>query len=301
MANMKKTHKVLFMIFLVCPWFFQGIAPGSLSAAALDQAESGDVAAIRARYTEKLQLLFEYRKRIRHLHPILNELHPVALVENDHFYLFDLDESGEKYQFIMKAPTKMPVPVGVRAAFPLDFYDNKPACVVSGDVFDSTAGYVTMFHEFIHCHQWNTVEPGLKDKLPLAVRAMEKRDYMWEINYPFPYDCERFEQSYTAWIQALDELNREAVLQARERLKEILDPFDYQYMVWQEWKEGFALYLENEIRNYLDIGKNLVGRKAPYNRTAFYAGGAGYIKYLLAENPELTADLEGLFYFISGF
>lgn len=34
---------------------------------------------------------------------------------------------------------------------PLAFWDNRIACVVTGEVFGEPDGYVFIYHEFIHC------------------------------------------------------------------------------------------------------------------------------------------------------
>ena len=48
----------------------------------------------------------------------------------------------------------MPVPEGVRAAFPLECLDDRCACVVTPDAFESAEGLATIFHEFVHCRQY---------------------------------------------------------------------------------------------------------------------------------------------------
>jgi hypothetical protein len=75
----------------------------------------------------------------------------------------------------------------VRAAFPLEFYDNKACVLVSGDIFDSVQEQVTIFHEFVHCYQFNTCEVELRSGLELARNSENSEDYYWELQYPFPY------------------------------------------------------------------------------------------------------------------
>lgn len=36
-------------------------------------------------------------------------------------------------------------------------------------------------------------------------------------------------------------------------MKDTLTTPDYEYMVWEEWKEGFARLIENRIRNNLEL------------------------------------------------
>lgn len=247
-------------------------------------------------YRQQLVRVFEYRDSLEGVHPFVRELHPIAIAEDGFFYVFDLNEAGDEYLVRAHEEIQMKVPRGVRAAFPLQFYDNQCACVVTGEVFDSPEGYVTIFHEFAHCHQWNSVEPRLREVLPLAQKALEKGDMMWEINHPFPYNDQWFTETYAAFMRAAQEKDETAVAYIRGELATLLNDDDYQYMIWQEWKEGFALLMENRMRAHLGLPLNNVGQKQPYSRTVFYAGGATFIEYLADQQPELLNDLEALFY-----
>ena len=245
-------------------------------------------------YNKQLVRVFEYRDSLEGVHPFIKNLYPIAIAEQGFFYVFDLDSTATKYRIMAHEEIEMKIPKGIRAAFPLQFYDNKCAWVASGDVFDSPEGYVVIFHEFVHSHQY--VEPGLCENLPLAIKSATTGDFMWEINYPFPYHDKWFVATYTAFRDALEENNHERATELRQELASLLKDHDYQYMVWQEWKEGFALSLENKMRHHLNLPHNHVGRSAPFNRTVFYAGGSAYISYLSRQEPELLTDPESLFY-----
>ena len=169
-------------------------------------------------------------------------------------------------------------------------------CCVTPDVFDENLGYVTIFHEFIHCHQGETMEARLKAELGVAREAMQKKDYMWELNYGFPYADDRFIEVYGAFIEALENQDTESVTQSRQELRRILSKHEYEYMVWQEWKEGFARFMENRMRLLLGGEENNYGLEQPFHRISFYVGGASYIRFLLLSAPELETDLEGLFH-----
>lgn len=272
--------------------------PAALIALLILPAGSPAVPAeeIGSKYDTDLQKVFEIRTKIGDIHPFLDRLFPIAIVENDSFLIFDLDSSKEKYIFVRKAPTPLPVPVGIRAAFPLECYGNRAACVVSGEVFESLEGYVTIFHEFMHCHQWATCEQKLKEKLTVAQEALSRQDYSWEINYPFPYTHRRFTRTYSRFLKALAEKDSQAIAKSRRRLQRILPQPDFEYLVWQEWKEGFARFIENRIRRRLDLPENHYGQEPPFHRVSFYEGGARYIEYLIGQHPELTTDPEALFY-----
>ena len=55
---------------------------------------------------------------------------------------------------------------------PLAFWNNRIACVVTGEVFGEPDGYVFIYHEFIHCAQWDCCEQRLKEGL---ARYLENR------------------------------------------------------------------------------------------------------------------------------
>jgi hypothetical protein len=247
------------------------------------------------KYNSSLQKIFEIQNKIEDIHPFLKRTFPVAIVEDNYFFVFDTDSSKKKYVLVKKAPTKMPLSKGVRAAFPLECYEGKAACVISGEIFESLEGYVTIFHEFMHCYQWEKCEQKLKQKLEIARKAMERKDYMWELNHPFPYQDSKFTEIYSLFIRALKENKTEGILKYRSQLKQILSKNDFEYMIWQEWKEGFARFIENKIRRKVELKENHYGKDNPFGRVSFYEGGAGFIEFLGHHEPELLMDIEGLF------
>lgn len=245
-------------------------------------------------FTAQLRKIFEMHALIADVHPLLAHVFPVAIIENDQFLIFDVDASGKRYTFVKQAPTPMPIPQGVRAAFPLECYGNKPACVVTADVFDTLDGYVTIFHEFVHCYQYQTCEERLKATLNVARQAQAANDFMWEINYPFPYDAPEFMETYAAFLEAAARQQHTAIRDCRAQLRNNLRAEDFEYMIWQEWKEGFARYIENRIKQRLDLAENHGGAEPPFSRVTFYEGGAR----LIASQPELAGDIEALFHWI---
>jgi hypothetical protein len=248
------------------------------------------------KYIQDLQKLFELQKEIEGIHQFLKKLYPVAIVEGDLFYVFDLDPSGKRYVLAKLAKPAMIVPEGIRAAFPLDFYDNKMTCVVSGEVFNELSGYVMIFHEFVHCAQTDCCENKLKSGLSIAQQAQASNDYMWELNHPFPYKDSDFSEIYKIFLEAATEEDADKVFRCRAFLKETLNTPDYEYMVWEEWKEGFARLIENRIRKKLELKENHGGIDLPYNRVTFYEGGARYISVFLNEDKDLENDIEELFF-----
>ena len=250
---------------------------------------------MRDAYLVAVNGLIELHQKVSELNPALNKLYPVAIVENGQFLIYDwIPESG-CYQMIKHAPIPMPIPVGIRAAFQLADYDGRIACVVTPEVFDSIDGAVTIFHEFVHCYQYETCEQDLKMQLDIAKKAQEVGDHMWEIEHPFPFQAETFIRSYTQFLDALTEANNIKAVGAREDLKAYLGVHDFEYLVWQEWKEGFARWVENRMQKHLSLPVKKGGRKLPYSRVLFYVGGAAFIDHLSQVDPQIVIDLKKLF------
>ena len=243
-------------------------------------------------YTNQLQKIFEIQEKIQSIHPFLQKLYPVAIVEDGYFLIYDTEQDYQQYRFVKKTAVSLPIPPGVRAAFPLESYDNRMTCVVTADVFDALPGYVTIFHEFIHCQQAEICETQLKQNLEIARKAKAANDFMWELNHPFPYAAPDFVQAYEAFLATYD---MSEVKTIRQQLRTLLNPEDYEYMVWQEWKEGFARFIENQINYQLNLPENMGGKEKPFNRVVFYAGGAHYIKLLGQQEAQLTIQIAELF------
>ena len=272
------------------------LALGCLLAA----AQSEEDKAVSVKFAEAFTRLTELHSGIKDLHPLLEGLYPVAVVEGEVFYVFDVLEKDRSYELVKTARPPMIVPEGVRAAFPLDFYDNTMACVVTGEVFDDLSGYATIFHEFIHCAQMATCELELKARLSVAQEAEAADNYMWELSHPFPYADETFEEVYALFLERAAEGDKAAVSRCRAFLREVLNAQDYEYMVWQEWKEGFARHIENKVRAKLELELRVSQAVPPFDRVTFYEGGARYISLLIAEDPELEKDIKALFQRMAG-
>ncbi len=247
-------------------------------------------------FVKNLDKLVILQEEVCGLNPALADLYPVAIVVDDRFQVFDFNEYRNAYESVKDIPAPMPVPEGVRAAFQLEAYGGRIACVVTPDVFDSEEGTITILHEFVHCYQYETCEQDLKMTLDIACKAQEKGDFMWEIQHPFPYNARDFIQPYAAFLKGLEENDEERVNTSRKALRTYLGVHDYEYMVWQEWKEGFARWVENQIKLHLGLPENKGGLGKPYSRVVFYVGGESYIDYLAKRDPDLTADLPGLFH-----
>lgn len=124
---------------------------------------------------------------------------------------------------------------------------------------------------------------------------MAKKDYMWEINYPFPYEKSEFAETYSLFLKSFEENKPDDIFKYRSKLKRILSKSDFEYMGWQEWKEGFARFIENQIRRRFGFKENHYGIEKPFHRVTFYEGGARFIEFLGKQKPELLVDIEKLF------
>ncbi|HEY9122007.1 MAG TPA: hypothetical protein VIM80_03340 [Brevefilum sp.] len=237
--------------------------------------------------------LIELHSKVAHLNIAIERLYPIAVVVGDQFFIYDIEHGA--YQFMKSAQLPMPIPVGIRAAFQLEDYGGRIACVVTPEVFDSADGYVTILHEFVHCYQYETCEQKLKMQLDIARHAQEKGNFMWEIEHPFPYSAVNFIEPYQVFLNALESENYERLLLSRKMLTTYLGLHDFEYMVWQEWKEGFARWVENLVKRQLGMAENKSGINPPFSRVSFYAGGEAYIHYLSKREQSLVNDLPSLF------
>ena len=240
-----------------------------------------------------INALIPLKQRMHAFHPALKKCYPIAVLHAEKLFIYDLDRT--KYRFVKWVAVPMPIPPGVRAAFQLQDYDGRIACVVSPDVFESQEGYVTILHEFVHCYQYETCEQTLKMTLDIARKAQEVDDFMWEINYPFPYTGRDFIRPYTHFMKALEASDLLAIRDARIQLKAYLSLHDFEYMIWQEWKEGFARWVENKVKLYMAMSENAKGSQPPYDRVVFYAGGAAIIEFLSRRDPACVQNLPLLF------
>jgi hypothetical protein len=247
-------------------------------------------------FVKDLEALVALQHAVGEINPALANFYPVAVAEDNRFLVFDFIPERQAYEFIKDIPAPMPVPDGVRAAFQLEGYGGRIACVVTPDVFDSDEGIITLLHEFVHCYQYETCEQDLKMTLDIARHAQEQCDFMWEIQHPFPYTAEDFIQPYAQFLGGLRAGDQALIKCSREALRTYLGVHDYEYMVWQEWKEGFARWVENCIKRRLALPENKGGLQKPYSRVSFYAGGEAYISFLSIMDPSLTADLPALFH-----
>jgi len=237
-----------------------------------------------------IKQVFKIYEKINKLDKSLGQLYPIAIVEDNDFFVFDLNLSGKQYEYKINFPSQMNLPNEILAAFPLEGYDEKMTAVITHKVLDDIESIVFIFHEFVHCFQFYNCEMNIKESLTIAQEAKRKQDYMWELNYPFPYKNEIF-------IKKTMELNNGYdIRKYHMEMKTILNEKEFEYMIWQEWKEGYARYIENMIREKIGIKRNSKLLNPPFDRVCFYEIGSKYIETLLNRDVELKNNLEKIFY-----
>jgi hypothetical protein len=245
--------------------------------------------------------LVNIQNKIKDIHPCLNESHPIAVAYKDSLLIFDFDGVAGYYKFAKKTPQPFPIPEGLQASFPLSVYNNIPSCVITHKTLNSTTGYATMLHEFIHCCQFNSVEQELKQNLKIYSDASEKQDYSWELMHPFPYNDSIFVNYYDNFKHALQLNQIDIAKQYRLQIKNFLSQVDYEYLLWEEWKEGLARFVENKIRVQLGLMENDSGKEKPYDRVVFYYIGSLLITKISEMDRNLSGDIGKLFKAMENF
>jgi len=272
----------------------------ALAGSGVAQDAAPSLESVAQKYRVSLNKIFEYQAKVADLHPALKSVHPVAIVESGRFFVFEPDPAAGIYRPAADFADTFNVPKGVRAAMPLSGWNNRMACVVSGDAFDTPRGFVLVLHEFVHCYEWDTCEMRLKEKMSIFREAMRNKDYMWELQFPFPYADTAWAALYADWLSALERDDEQAAGEFRAKIKTLLSPENWEYMTWQEWKEGLARCLENRIAVRLGLPANLNGCLPPFNRVSFYCGGQRLIDRLGRTDPTRVEDIEALYGLISG-
>ena len=209
---MKRIHLVLLFAFLL-------------------MHEAGAKDSVTVKIDSGLVRLVQIQKQIKNIHPYLETFHPIAVYADNMLYIYDFDSLQYQYRLIKKTAPPFPLKAGIRASFPLSVYGNEPTCIVSAEIFDSESEMVLIFHEFMHCVQAESVEFDIKKNLHIYKQAMDNKDYMWEINHPFPYNDSVFVQYYDAFFKAVADHDAEKIMQSRRAVKNYLNTDDYEYMV----------------------------------------------------------------------
>ncbi|NMO98182.1 hypothetical protein [Paenibacillus lemnae] len=249
---------------------------------------------IATKYYNGFESLLNLQNEVEEIHPLLTEHYPIAIVEDEHFYIYEYQEAG--YRLTHIEPDTMNIPIGVRAAFPLECMQYQAVVVVTGEVFDTVKELIVVFHEFVHCYQYHTCEMDLRKQIELAKRSLNSESYSWELDYPFPYTNNQYIQLTKTLLESIEKKDLKQIGAARRKLKECLTSEQVEYMVWQEWKEGFARYIENRLNAQLGINQNHWGKEEPYGRPTFYEVGSRLIDLIVKASPSSLYRIDELYY-----
>ena len=240
---------------------------------------------------EKLNFIFEFRNKIKDIHPLLNKCFPVVVSSVDKVDIYDVTPE-EKYTLVKTDKNMFGHIPHIRASFPFESYGNRPVCIITEDVFDEPNGYAVIFHEFIHCQQYELCETRLKKRLSVYNQSMLEKNYMWELNYDFPYSSIEF-MSYCNTDASENNLLK-TLAEKRRLIKNNYGIANYEYMTWQEWKEGFARYIETMI---IEKTGNKVEQSDSLcmSRVCLYKTGARFIGALKTKYHNCDENIESLF------
>lgn len=213
------------------------------------------------------------------IHESLGKLYPLILVSENKMDLYDVKEK-RTYELIQTDEKTSYLPDKILAAFPYENYDQKVSAIVYEEALNTLEGRIFIQHEFVHCYQYDKCELKLKENLEIYKVAMEAKDYMWEIMHPFPYDNHKVKKYLRKLSNFKDDSDKSRIdlFNQLKELKEVLHKMDYEYMIWQMWKEGFARYVENILRDKFRVKENYSHYDNKFDRTVFYQIGDRYFR-----------------------
>jgi len=223
------------------------------------------------------------------IHSFFNYNYPIGIGISDKLHIFREHSGAYQYETTITLP--MQIPEGTKAAFPVDKL-GECCCIVTPGCLEKSDCFATILHEFVHCYQSRTCEEKLKAKLEIHQRAIVAQDHMWEIYHPFPYE----NLDYLKFLKNITGYDFDQIMVAMSTLSEKLESFDYEYMIWQIWKEGFARYIENQIlrMNTMEENNNGNDPESP-DRISLYFIGDKFWTQLKLRNPTLFDDIEEVF------
>lgn len=249
----------------------------------------------KAKQIEQLNKLIELQKEIADISVVLEKLYPVAIIKDNVFYVFDFEQETESYEYKCEFAAPMPINGSICAAFDLYGYDERMGAVITDDVFEVSDGYIFIFHEFVHCYQYENGQPQLKSELKLNQKSREEGNYMWELTYEFPYEDESFVNLTSNYELLYANKDLAGIKNHYHQLKASLDELSCEYMFWEQWGEGHARYVENLIRAYFKLEKDSTAIEPPYGRGVFYEMGSRYIELLVQTDKSLVSNITELY------
>ncbi|MCK5842837.1 MAG: hypothetical protein KAH31_11745 [Candidatus Sabulitectum sp.] len=236
-----------------------------------------------------LSLVLKKKQEACSIHNLFNYKYPIGIGVSDKLHIFR--EHSEAYQYETTITLPMQIQEGTKAAFPVNEL-GECCCIITPGCLEESNCFATILHEFVHCYQSRTCEEELKAKLGIYQQAIIAQDYMWEIDHPFPYE----NPDYLKLLQNISVYDLDQIMDAMSMLSKKLESFDYEYMIWQIWKEGFARYIENQIlrMNAMEENNNGSDPESP-DRISLYFIGHKFWTQLKLRNPSLIYDIEKVF------
>lgn len=220
---------------------------------------------------------------------LIDKFYTIGIADRKEITLY-YGKSIKDYEEIKRVSFPFELDPGTRAAFPVE-ENGQSAAILGKDVFSTVEDMVVVIHEFVHCKQFETCYLKLKEELDIFQHYKSLNNYMWEIEHPFPYQNEDIKALYADYCRSLKNGTEKEIHGSKRKLKEKLYKMDFEYMVWTEWNEGFARYIENQLRKLtgLEVKENL---RELNDRVNFYECGELFIKrFNLTNEP-----LETIFY-----
>lgn len=220
---------------------------------------------------------------------------PIAIAENDNLALFEWNAEIREYKSTKVIETPFPISSDMLAAFPLSSNDYKITVVLGSAALGMPDIVAFMFHEMVHCMQWEIGEPKLHSYLPALEGYQKLNRGNWELTYPFPYVDQKIADIFSTYINLNSLATDQDLIKMRRLIKSKISASDWDYLIWLEWKEGLARYSENKLRGMLNLPPNLRGVSTPFSRVSFYASGSHFIERMIKFNPELKSNSIRLF------
>ena len=245
-----------------------------------------------------MESVIRLHNMVNHIHVSLEKLYPITVINDGYFFVYDKNEIGDEYKFMRKVETSIVASGDILTTFNLNFYDLKPSVVISKNMLGNPGNNILVLHEFVHCFQLEHGALGLKNELLIQKQEMVKNNYNWEVDFPFPYKNAYFIDRTKILSNYLvnGKYKHDDFVIYRNCMRTYLHKVDYEYMIWQSWKEGFARYVENLIRKEVGLRLNANILIPPYDRVVFLEIGSKYIETLIESDEELNHNIIALFY-----
>lgn len=158
------------------------------------------------------------------------------------------------------------------AAFPINKSGDKICCVLGKNIIKSKYSMIYLFHEFVHCYQYENYEIIIKKDLNLD------DDKIFYLMNNFKYNNIYFYEYYQQALMYLKQNNIKESIKIKQKLFGKLTLDKIKFITFLEWKEGYARFYENFIRENLNIKKNNYYNHPVLDTTIIYEYGSEYFR-----------------------